>query len=182
MTVSGTLGGRGTIGGPASLAAGATLAPGDGVGILSFVGDLLMSPSSVLSLELAHSGNGPKPAAGTDYDQVSVGAGTGAVSTGSVGLDGVQLSLTLGTGIRTDDLFFVLINDGSDPLTGRFSSLPDGALFTSAGQAFLISYQANSATGTFDGGNDIALLAVPEPGSAALLTFGSTLLLRRRRQ
>jgi hypothetical protein len=40
------------------------------------------------------------------------------------------------------------------------------------GAQFAISYDANFSNGQFHGGNDIALMAVPEPGSATALALG----------
>jgi hypothetical protein len=99
-----------------------------------------------------------------------------------VQLQGGLLALTIGAGIKEGDLFFVLANDGVDPITGTFLDLPNRSVFTQGGQGFQISYDANLTTGTLEGGNDIALLAVPEPATAAILAIGSVLLLRRRRR
>jgi len=82
-------------------------------------------------------------------------------------------------------LFFIMINDGVDPVIGTFADYVDNQEFTdpTSGQIFRISYNADEASNAFDSitGNDIALIAVPEPTSAALLALSSTLLLRRRR-
>ena len=81
-------------------------------------------------------------------------------------------------------LFFILANDGlpSDTITGTFSNASiDGATYTLGGQDFQISYFGDSTGGTFTGGNDVVLMAVPEPRAALLGAFGMLALLRRRR-
>jgi hypothetical protein len=59
------------------------------------------------------------------------------------------------------------------------NSLDQGEIFSvtrgTFSQAFHISYSA-------DGGNDVALIAVPERASAAILFCGATLLVARRRR
>ena len=178
---AGTLGGVGTIAGAMTVAPSATAAPGNGTGTLSLLGNLTLDAGANLSLDLAAPTVGAlRP--GVDYDQLAVVNGIGDNSTGSVTINGANLVLTLGTGIRPNNLFFILRNDGNDPITGTFNNLPDLSLFTSGGQEFQISYNADVSRGLFTGGNDLALVAVPEPGSAALLLFGSALLLRRRRR
>ena len=85
--------------------------------------------------------------------------------------------------MKANDVFFIVANDGTDPIVGTFSSLPDGAFVTApGGQAFFITYDANSTTRALDGGNDIALIAIPEPGITGLLLLGSALFLRRGRR
>ncbi|MES2570622.1 MAG: PEP-CTERM sorting domain-containing protein, partial [Verrucomicrobiota bacterium] len=83
----------------------------------------------------------------------------------------------------TGDLFFILVNDGGmeDPIVGTFSGFADGAsLFSSAGQEYVISYFGDAGSNSFTGGNDLVLMAVPEPGSFGLLmaTLGAGLCLR----
>jgi hypothetical protein len=99
-SVAGTLSGRGTLAGRVTVDALGAIAPGPvavpGAAVLSVGRDVLMSPSSILSLELAH-GFDVTPVAGTDYDQLKIGTGTGASSTGTVTLDGAELRLTLDT-------------------------------------------------------------------------------------
>ena len=157
-----------------------------GAGILSIGGNLTLAQEAVFNVDLA--GSDPMPVAGTDYDRIAVGTGTGANSTGQVDLGGSILSLRLGLGIEENDLFFIMTNDGIDPVIGTFGGLLDAQEFTitdpvNGDQIFRISYNADEGTNAFDSvsGNDIALIAVPEPGSAALLALGSALLLRRRR-
>jgi uncharacterized protein (TIGR03382 family) len=44
-----------------------------------------------------------------------------------------------------------------------------------------ISYNADFDSNSFEGGNDIALMAIPEPSVALLGAFGVLALFRRRR-
>lgn len=178
----GALGGTGSLSGGVTVNSSGSLAPGtNGPGIFSIGGDLLLNTGTSFNADLAHLG-GPVPIPGTHYDRAAIGTGGPGASTGTVTLGGANLVLTIGTGIQMNDLFFIVTNDGSDPVTGIFNGLADGFDFLSGGQIFRISYDANSTSNTFNGGNDIALLAVPEPGSAALLLLGSALLLPRRRR
>jgi autotransporter-associated beta strand protein len=179
VSVTGTLAGRGTIAGKVTANAAGTISPGPGTAILSVGGNVVMSPTSILALDVAHSPDAT-PVAGIDYDQIEIGTGTGAVSTASVTLDGAELRLTLGTGILENDVFFILLNDGVDSITGTFQGLADDSFLNVNGQGFRISYDANSNTGLLSGGNDVALVAIPEPSSAALLLLAGGLLLPRR--
>ncbi len=67
----------------------------------------------------------------------------------------------------------------------RYITVPDGGhVFASGRQDFFVSYFADSGSSAFTGGNGVVLMAVPEPGSAALLLGGLGALggLRRRRK
>ena len=177
---AGTLAGNGSVSGGVTVNTSGALAPGNnGPGIFSIGGDLLLNAGTSVSLDLSRTG--PDPTPGTEYDRLAVGTGGVGASTGTVTLGGADLVLTLGTGIQENDLFFIITNDGTDPVNGIFSGKPDGFDFAVGSQIFRISYDANSTGNAFNGGNDVALLAVPEPGSAALLLLGSALLFRRRR-
>ncbi|OPZ30521.1 MAG: hypothetical protein BWZ02_00723 [Lentisphaerae bacterium ADurb.BinA184] len=48
------------------------------------------------------------------------------------------------------------------------------------GKKWAISYEADLAGNAFLGGNDVALMAIPEPASLALLALAGLLALRRR--
>jgi hypothetical protein len=58
------------------------------------------------------------------------------------------------------------------------------ATYNLGGQLFAISYGANAGAGTFTGGNDVALMAIPEPNSLAMLagSIGMALGLQRFRR
>lgn len=123
--------------------------------------------------------------AGTGYDQIQ--------TSGSVMLLGADLELNLGTLSIGDGVYYLVVNGGGGAVGGDgvfaslggadVSSLADGQSLAQGGhffvgtQEFVISYTADSATGMFEGvGNDIALMAVPEPSTWATLFGGFSLL------
>jgi autotransporter-associated beta strand protein len=168
---SGAIFGGDGVTGPLNVESGATVAPGNPVGTLR-TGNLLMASGSALKLEI----NSAAPATG--YDQLSV--------TGSADITGSTLSLS-GTYLASlgspNDLFFVLLNDNSDGTIGTFNGLPEGSnVFSTSGQGFRITYTANFDNTSFTGGNDIALMPVPEPAVTTSVIAGLGLLLSRRRR
>ncbi len=73
-------------------------------------------------------------------------------------------------------------NQGAGTLAGNFAGLLDGDVVGSYnGWKWAITYDADATLGLLDNGNDIALYAVPEPASAAVLGLMAAVLLRRRR-
>jgi autotransporter-associated beta strand protein len=178
----GTLAGTGSILGSAQIRSGGIVAPGNGgPGILNIAQNFTMAAGGAFAVEILQSA-GPLPVAGTDYDQLNIGTGGAASSTGSVGLGNATLALTVSPGLANNDLFFLLLNDGLDPITGTFAGLPQGAEFTVSGQPFIISYEADSLNGTMAGGNDIALQSIPEPGGVVLLLGGMAVMATGRRR
>lgn len=140
VTVSsgGTLAGSGSISGAVTVASGGKLTPGNSPGQIS-TGNLTLSSGSTTSFEL----NGTT--AGTQYDQINV--------TGTVDVSGANLSTNVGFTPSRGDSFALILNDGSDAVTGTFSGLAEGATFTAGGRIFQISYTAGD-------GNDIVLTDV----------------------
>jgi len=115
-TVSaGTLAGTGTVGGALTIDSGATLSPGvAGPGTLTVNGNLVIASGGILAANI----NGTT--AGSDYDQVVVN--------GTVNVTGATLSTTLGFTPALNDSFRLIDNDSTDPITGTFSGLAEGAM------------------------------------------------------
>ncbi len=162
---SGTLKGSGVITGAVTLTGG-SLAPGNGPGALS-TGTLDLQAPANLTIEIG--GN----TAGTQYDQLLV--------TGGVNLAGsLQGSLINGFAPQLNDVFYLILNDGTDAVGGTFAGLAEGSTVNFSGYGWTVTYTANGDLGTF--GNDVALIAqVPEPGSAVTLLTGLASLLGLRR-
>jgi hypothetical protein len=174
------------------VANGATLGPGSQgggstTGVLAVAGTpqigtngtLQIGTGATLSIELGSTGFGGTAGNPGLNDAVSV--------TGDVTIETATLAGSLLTGFVTNvnDLFFLIINDGSDSVIGTFDGLPQGAMVTLDGPGgsgnFQISYTGNfeAAIPTFTGGNDVvlrSLVTIPEPTSLALLSSGIGLL------
>jgi autotransporter-associated beta strand protein len=164
-----TLQGSGTVG-DLTIDSGGFFSPGNSPGIMTVDGNYIQNGQ--LNIEIA----GLTP--GTQHDQVNV-------TNGTVTLAGL-LNISSFTGsYAANNLIFILLNDGTDAITGTFTGLAQGAsVGTYAGFNWQISYVGNNTgigTGSFTGGNDIVLMAVPEPRAALLGGLGMLLLLRRRR-
>jgi len=173
--------------------AGATLAPGDTgdttgtttIGQLHVNGNVTMGgagQAAHLAIEIGGT------TGGTFYDQVQVAAGS------TVTLTNANLDLSLANSFNPTTLSLPSINGGNgqfnqdgsmlfivkgsgNAISGTFANagvadpmLPGFGTFTVGGQIFAISYTGDFGTGAFSGaGNDVVLMAVPEPNSLAML-------------
>lgn len=113
----------------------------------------------------------------------------------NIGSTGADLALSVDSGasaITAGDIFYIIVNDGTDSIVGQFYSLngtatdlSEGATITYGDATLKITYQGDSASHSFTGGNDVALqvIAIPEPAIAAALLglMGLALVVRRRR-
>jgi fibronectin-binding autotransporter adhesin len=153
----GTLAVKGSIGAVTALA-GSTLSPGEGAAGLNVRGNFDLQSGATLKIELGGI------VAGTSFDQINV-TGGGITLAGDL-----QGSLINGFN-GSSDFFFIMINDGTDPVNGTFNGLPDGSFVNFSGKPFQIFYSANSETNSLTGGNDV-LIVVPEPTAAAALLMG----------
>jgi fibronectin-binding autotransporter adhesin len=162
---SGTaISGDGTTG-ALTVLSGAEVNPGNSPGILTTTGNFNLAGTYNAELDGTTVGSG--------YDQIDV--------TGTVTLSGL-LNLISSFTATNDDLFFLIKNDGTDGISGTFSGLADGSSFFAGTQEYKISYFGNAeGTPSFTGGNDVALMAIPEPSAALLSGLGLLALLRRRR-
>jgi autotransporter-associated beta strand protein len=173
-----TFGGSGIITGSVSVGASANLSPGStGVGSTAILrtGAVTLSTGANFNVDLNST------TVGTGYDQLKV--------TGSVNLGGAlasNLVVTAGSGLTIGQKFFVLLNDGSDLVSGTFAQ--GTSVTASNGDVFTINYLDNGDIGTV--GNDISLTftsvtAVPEPrtflpGLLGLVAISSGLVRRVR--
>ncbi|MFN8709592.1 MAG: Ig-like domain-containing protein, partial [Planctomyces sp.] len=113
----------------------------------------------------------------TQYDQLNV---TGTVAVGG----NLNVSVENGFTPAIGDVFTILTNDGTDPISGTFNGLPQGGLVNYGGNIFAISYTGGT------NGNDITLTAqtvnqfptanaqtvsVNEDGSIAITLTGTDL-------
>jgi len=159
-----TLGGIGTVG-PLTIQSGGFVTPGNSPGILTVNGNY--TQAGQYTAEIA----GTTP--GSGYDQISV--------IGTVDVSGGSLVTAFSGSYAKNDLLFILLNDGTDAINGTFAGFAQGATVASYGYMdWQISYTANSATNQFTGGNDIALMAIPEPSSVTVAGIGLAMLLGRR--
>lgn len=157
-----TLGGNGTIGGSVSVSASGTLAPGLSPGILTLNDDLTLAGTLAMEIDGLSAGSG--------YDQILLGGD---------GMLGGNLSLAWSLGslapLATE---LILINaTGPNALGGAFANAADLSTVTdNLGGLWEVRYNGGT-------GNDLSLVAIPEPSSALLGGgLGSLLLLRRRRR
>ena len=167
VSQTGILSGSGILG-AVTIEATGTHSPGNSPGIVS-TGDYTLEGSLIMeSLGIIP---------GVSYDQIQVA--------GLVNLSGTLSPHFTGGTYANGNMLFLLLNDGTDAVTGTFARLAQGDIVASfGGFDWQISYNANGdspGSQSFFGGNDIALMAIPEPSSALLGGLASLLVLRRRR-
>ena len=165
-----TLAGSGTIGGATTFSTGAILAPGSGSGpgILAFGSSLAFNAGSDIRMEINGSTRG------TTFDAINV--------TGALTYHG-NLQLTFGQTFGTGNHTFNLWSFGSQ--SGSFDSITlagsySGSLANDNGTWTLTngldSFEFSQSTGSLT-----LNVAVPEPGTWALLGIAASFLLWRRR-
>jgi len=134
----GTLGGHGTTG-AVTVHSGGNFAPGNSPGQV-MVGALSLNPGAYYDEELGGT------SAGTGYDQTIVRSG------GTVTLNGATLNISSYAGFRpaNGDVFTIIDNQGSSPVTGTFAGLAQGATVMLGEAKMQISYAAGN-------GNDLTL-------------------------
>jgi hypothetical protein len=172
-----TLTGTGTASNTVSIANGGIIAPGpsNGLGTIN-TGSLTLAGTYNAVINTTQNG-----VTGSGTGTPVAGAASLINVAGTVNLTGSTLNLSLlNAGSNSGTYTYVLIqNDGSDAITGAFSSINTG------GASFTINYDYNAETGASSGGNDVAIsiTATPEPNSALLLGIVvAPLLLGRRRR
>ena len=182
-----TLAGSGIIAGAVTVNSGAILSPGvsaNSIASLQLGGSGVTSGltlNGVLAIDILGGGT----TAGVNNDELSV--------KGIVTLNATSSQLVLNAinpaGLAIGQKFYLVLNDGTDPVIGTFEGLLQGATVTdSAGDTYTINYLDNGDGGGIGTvGNDISLTVtsvVPEPSACVLLSAGLAglaLTVRRRR-
>ena len=141
----------------------AILAPGNGIGILT-TSALTLDSDATFELEI----------------NSALGVADKIIADGAVALgDGVAtLAVSdLGTGVLPAGMSFTIIDNQSAALgtTGFFKNRPNLSRFALGANQFEIDYETGIDL------NDVVLRVVPEPSWPALLIWGSTLFVSRRR-
>ena len=136
---------------------------GDAPEEIDIMGDMTAEKDAILEFEI----DGLLP--DLEYDRVNVG--------GEVRLDDAFLDLEAGIfSANIGDAYYIINNQGSDPIFGQFANAPEGAILHSNGHAFRITYFADLDTLGLTGGNDIALVTVPEVPAHVLLLSAAAFL------
>jgi autotransporter-associated beta strand protein len=175
VLLRGALFGGGTIQGHLNALAASLVSPGAipgaSHGALTMQ-NFTLEQGAVLEMEVSKSTPGGQPIVAVDYDALFVTNTPGGPSS-TVALGGA-LSLVPGVGIEQNDIFNLIINTSTDPTLGEFDGIPHGTTFAMGGMSFQISYSDDSTTPAFElsGGNDVSVIAIPEPGSAVLMFGG----------
>jgi autotransporter-associated beta strand protein len=175
-----TLKGYGSVNGAVTVDSGATLAAGnDTAGTLTFNSNVTFAgSSSSLLIRLGVT-------TATDNDQLA----TSSASALSILLNGADLTISLGSNYTHIDNTLYLIANNADSASLISGTFAQGSTITVGSETFDILYGVNyDSSGVFvslTGGNDVALLSVPEPSTWAMLAGGfGTLIglqgLRRR--
>lgn len=132
----GTLKGSGTLG-TVTIESGGHIAPGHSPGCLT-MNSLTLSSGSNYDAEIGGT------TACSGYDQLLVN--------GPVNVTGASLNISLYGGFvpKVGQSYTIVNNGTTNPVTGTFNGLPEGASFTSQGVTYKITYVGNT-------GNDIVL-------------------------
>jgi hypothetical protein len=187
VTVSGgTLGGNGIISGAVTISGtGSTLTPG---ATTSSIGNLTLNNGlTVTGSGHTFRANIAGPTSGTQHDRVTVTSGNVDIGSGIMTLD---ISGATGTGYTYGIGVVIVNNTGAGTTTGTFAGLANDAVVSGlpidpgAGiYGWVIRYDYNSLTDAYSGGNDIALVPVPEPTTIlglGMATIGAIYYRRRK--
>jgi autotransporter-associated beta strand protein len=161
-----TLGGNGSIGG-LNVQPGGTLSTGDSPGKLTVNGNATLSGTDAVEINNA--------TAGTGYDQLVVNGSTNTVSLAGT------LALTVSPSYTpAGDAVWIVVNNTSTNLNGTFDptvpGLPDGWQVL-----YNVNYDPVTPNLTPGSGNDVAIVAVPEPATLLMLIMAAGLGLMFRR-
>jgi autotransporter-associated beta strand protein len=177
--------------------AGGILTPGSSPETLTVTGPVTLTPGSIFGTELAIGGSAAPGNGSIGTDRLIVNGSiniTDALLTGVWG--GTPGNLFFGT-LNANNMLWIIENDGVDPLNGIFANSSPAPGYASlfggvtphlasiGGVTFALFYQSqadNFSLAGLTGGNDLLLVAVPEPGRVFLGALALLpMVLRRRR-
>ena len=96
------------------------------------------------------------------------------VTNGACTLANANLALTLGYNATSTDRLFVVLQSGTNPITGTFNGLPEGAVTTVSGPGGCLWKMTISYTNSGDGGsvgNDVLLYNIVPPAPGTVFKF-----------
>jgi len=181
--------GMGGVGDGLVVQGGGVLAPGNSPGTLTVLGTATLQAGAVFEVDVRNPG--------TDLLVVSEGVSLGG-SNLSVLWGGGQANVFAGD-YNGNSLNWLIRNDSATGISGTFANSVANPGFAglfggvtphlvgSGGQLFALFYEADlGAVGSFSaanlvGGNDLLLIAIPEPSRAMLLALAACAMLPRRR-
>ncbi len=146
-------------------ASGVVIAPGPGVGRITTDGltlDIFGGPPLGPTLRLDLNGT----LAGEEYDQIR--------TLGGASIRTMLFDLSVGYNAQIGDVFRIIDNLSTFPISHPFGNLPQGAIINADGYQFRLSYNGGT-------GNDLTLTVVPEPATVLAVGVIGVALLRRRR-
>jgi autotransporter-associated beta strand protein len=180
-----------TVGGISAVTLAAVIDPGTSsisTGVLN-TNTFSLTNSARLAIQIGGAFPGGNGIDGYDRINVLSASDSASVSGGFLDLTDIAVSV-----LPADALLFILVNNGTGAPGGLFSGVTLGGSSIAninniviGGRQFALVNNANfdGISGPYGGfatgGNDIALVAVPEPVSTATLLFGATVLALRRR-
>ena len=119
------------------------LAPGQSPGQVIMNGNINMDAGDTLEIEFESTFT-----PGSDYDQLKVN--------GAVNISGATFNLIDNANPVLNGEYVIIDNDGTDPISGTFNGLPEGASISGNGRTWNIHYNYN-------GSNDVVLIpSVPD--------------------
>ncbi len=123
-----------------TVSSGGIFSPGNGPGVFTVNGNLLMDAGSTLTVEINSA------AAGTGYDQIIVN--------GAVSIAGTTLYVMHSYAAEQGAIYTIIVNDAADIIGGAFTGLAEGGAITAGGNGTVLL--ASYIGGT---GNDFTLTA-----------------------
>ena len=151
VQAGGTLGGTGSVASAITVTDGGILAPGESTGNFTVsTGNVAFVSGGATNRFAVELGSA------ADYSSLTLDAG-------SITLSNVVLDVTLGYAPMETEKYFVIVNDGSDPVIGAFEGLPEDGSIVDLGShggtpyEGIVSYTGDAGSNRISGGNDVVI-------------------------